>query len=88
MSLTKLQLLGGFVIRPVRLTEGEMIIRSHFSYRRFVFGMIDIPGELFLTSDRLVWTTLWLVKQIRRKDVSEATLHRKWGIGFPHWTCA
>lgn len=78
--------LGGFVIRPVRLGEGETIIRVHQAYRRFVFGTIDIPGELCLTSKRLVWTTLWLVKQIRLRNTQEVTLHRKWGFGLPHWS--
>jgi hypothetical protein len=87
MSTSNGEILGGFVIRPVRLREGEEIIRMHDAYRKFAFGLVDFPGALILTSTRLVWRGLWLVKTIRKDDTIDVSLRRKWGMGlFGHWS--
>jgi hypothetical protein len=81
------EIIGGFVIRPVRLMRGEEIEREQAAYRKFAFGLIDVPGVLLRTNTRLAWTTLWLVKSIRKDEVAEVSLHRKWGLGpFGHWS--
>jgi len=84
---TKGEIVGGFVIRPARLTKGEEIEREHAAYRKFAFGLIDLSGLLIRTSTRLIWTSAWLVKSISRDEVIDVSLHHKWGIGpFGHWS--